>query len=29
MSLSLSRSRQDYLKALLALGGQSRVVGTS
>jgi len=29
MSAPLSRSRQDYLKALLALGGQSRVVGTS
>lgn len=29
MSALLSGSRQDYLKALLALGGQSRVVGTS
>ena len=29
MRPALTISRQDYLKALLALGGQSRVVGTS
>lgn len=29
MRPALTNSRQDYLKALLALGGQSRIVGTS